>query len=157
MSLWYRQPELIEFSDIEAFCVQRIPEGPRLDYKAEIPKELQKVVAAFANTLGGIILLGIEGDKTTNQPIWPPRGMQKIVGIEEKIIAICRDNIYPPVRPLLSPIIDNPNAAGTVLAVLRVDESPEAPPRGGRPHLRADRQPGNTLRSEQNRPHQAPP
>ena len=127
MSLWYKQPELIDFNDIEAFLRQGTPEGPRLDYKAEIPKELQKVVAAFANTLGGIIILGVEGDRATNQPIWPPRGMQKVSGIEERITAICRDNIYPPVRPQLSPVIDNLHAAGTVLTVLRVDESPEAP------------------------------
>ena len=62
----------------------RSPEGPRLDYKAEIPKELQKVVAAFANTLGGIILLGIEANRATNRPVWPPKGMQKVTGIEKR-------------------------------------------------------------------------
>ncbi len=53
--------------------------------------------------------------------------MKKTPGIEERITAMCRDNIYPPVRPQISPIIDNPHDAGTVVAVVRVDESPEAP------------------------------
>src|SRR5438270_1286900 len=127
MSLWYKEVESITFSDIEAFCSQDIAEGTRLDYKAQIPGELEKVVAAFANTLGGLILLGVEADRKTNKPVWPLKGMPNAAGIEERITAICRDNIYPPVRPLISGIIENPHATGTALAVIRVDESPEAP------------------------------
>ena len=128
MSLWYKQPEHMTYDDVDAFCTQQSPESIRLDYKLEIPNDLAKLVAAFANTLGGLIILGIEAEKVTNTPIWPPsKGMTKCPGIEERITAICRDNIYPPVRPLISPIIDNPHVPGTVLAVVRVDESREAP------------------------------
>ncbi len=127
MSLWYKEVESITFSDIEAFCCQGIAEGLRLDYKSQIPGELQKLVAAFANTLGGLIIFGVEADKSTNKPVWPARGMPQVNGIEERITAICRDNIYPPVRPLVSGIIDNPAYPGTTLVVVRVDESPEAP------------------------------
>jgi hypothetical protein len=127
MSLWHKPVELVTFDDIEAFCLQGHAEGPRLDYKAEIPAKLHKLVAAFANSLGGLVVFGIEGDKVTNKPVWPPKGMKKAPGIEERITAICRDNIYPPVRPQISTIIDNPHDPGTVLAVIRVDESPEAP------------------------------
>jgi hypothetical protein len=128
MSLWYKNPELVTYEDIAAFCTQQIPEGIRLDYKLDIPGDLGKVVAAFANTLGGLIILGIEGDKTTNTPIWPSaKGMKKSPGIEERITAICRDSIYPPVRPQISQVIDNPHLAETVLVVLRIDESPDAP------------------------------
>jgi len=127
MSLWYKEVESITFSDIEAFCSQGIAEGLRLDYKSQIPGELEKLVAAFANTLGGLIILGVEADKSTNKPVWPPKGMPQAQGIEEQITAICRDNVYPPVRPLISDIIDNPPHPGTALAVIRVDESPEAP------------------------------
>ncbi len=127
MSLWHKPMELVTFEDIEAFCQQGHAEGPRLDYKAEIPGKLHKVVAAFANSLGGLIVFGIEADKVTNKPAWPPKGMKKTPGIEERITAMCRDNIYPPVRPQISPIIENPHDAGTALCVIRVDESPEAP------------------------------
>jgi hypothetical protein len=30
----------------------------------------------------GLIILGVEADKTTNNPVWPPRGMPKAQGIE---------------------------------------------------------------------------
>lgn len=127
MSLWYKPIAEISFDDVKAFCEQRVREGPRLDYKAEFPKHLERLVAAFANTLGGLILIGIEADKTTNEPNWPPKGLPTATGIEERIIAICRDSIYPPVRPEISPVLENPHAPGTVVVVVRVPESPEAP------------------------------
>jgi Putative DNA-binding domain len=127
MSLWHKPIEHVTFDDIEAFCQQAHAEGPRLDYKAEVPGKLHKLVAAFANSLGGLIVFGIEADKVTNKPAWPPKGMKKTPGIDERITSMCRDNIYPPVRPQISTIIDNPHDAGTALAVIRVDESPEAP------------------------------
>jgi hypothetical protein len=128
MSLWYKLPEDITYNDIDAFCTQQLPEGLRLDYKLDIPKDLAKLVAAFANTQGGLIIFGVEADKTANKPVWPSKkGMAKTNGIDERITAICRDNIYPPVRPQISSVIDNPNPAGTVLTVVRIDESREAP------------------------------
>jgi len=67
MSLWYKQPEDITYQDIDAFCLQQHPEGMRLDYKLDVPTHLAKLVAAFANTLGGIIIFGVEADKTANK------------------------------------------------------------------------------------------
>jgi hypothetical protein len=46
MSLWYKQPELITFDDIETFCTQQIPEGIRLDYKCGRLGEWDRCVAA---------------------------------------------------------------------------------------------------------------
>ena len=126
MSLWHKPVELVTFDDIEAFC-QQGQRRVRARLQGRDPDKLHKVVAAFANRLGGLIVLGIEADKVTNKPAWPPKGMKKTPGIEERITAMCRDNIYPPVPPQISPIIDNPHDAGTAVAVVRVDESPEAP------------------------------
>jgi hypothetical protein len=78
MSLWSKPVDAIIFDDINIFCEQQQSEGSRLDYKLDIPNDFEKVVAAFANTLGGLIVLGVEADKTTNKPVWPPtRGMPK--------------------------------------------------------------------------------
>jgi len=127
MSLRNKPLDSVTFADIEAFCLQKLPEGPTLDYKVEIPNDLGKLVAAFANTLGGLIVLGVKAHKTNNEPDWPPTGMPKVIGIEERITSICQDTIYPPVRPEISPIIDNPDGSGKVLAIIRVIESREAP------------------------------
>jgi hypothetical protein len=128
MSLWYKNINEITFDDIEQFCRHRHREGPRLEYKGQrIPKDLPSLVAAFANTLGGMMLFGVDVDKATNEPIWPPCGMLADDGIEERLIALCRDNLYPPVRPQISPVLSSRTTMGTVIVVARIDESPEAP------------------------------
>src|SRR4051794_13333288 len=105
MSLWHKQVLDISFAEIDTFCQTMQPEGMRLDYKVERPTDLAKLIAAFANTLGGLIILGVDANKATNQPFWPPqKGMPTKPGIDEAITAIARDAIYPPVRVAISPI-----------------------------------------------------
>lgn len=58
------------FDDIVSFQKQNHPEGIELDYKKVFPdKGLAKIIASFANTRGGVIILGIEEDKKTGLPI----------------------------------------------------------------------------------------
>jgi hypothetical protein len=128
MSLWHKSVSDLAFADIDAFCRTKQREGIRLDYKVDQPTDLAKLIAAFANTLGGLIVLGVEADKTTNQPVWPPqKGMPNKPGIDEAVTAIARDAIYPPVRVNISPIIENSLLPGHSLAIVRVDESKDAP------------------------------
>lgn len=128
MSLWNKRLSKIDFTDLDEFCKAGYTEGVQLDYKREIPKDLAKLAAAFANTRGGLILLGVEADTTTNKPKdWPCKGMESKSGISEQIMQICRDAIYPPIMPEISPVIDDPNNAKRVFMVVRVDESPQAP------------------------------
>jgi hypothetical protein len=48
------------------FCQTKQAEGARLDYKGTaFPKDLAKIIAAFSNTLGGLILLGVDADGAT--------------------------------------------------------------------------------------------
>ena len=51
----------ITFEDVETFC-QELPEGVRVEYKQEI-KDVPKIVSSFANTLGGIYIIGAIADK----------------------------------------------------------------------------------------------
>jgi Putative DNA-binding domain len=134
MSLWTKPANAITFADVDAFCQTGQPEGMRLDYKWEWPENLEKTIAAFANTLGGIVLLGVDADKTTNKPIWPavppapPRlGLPSRPGLAERVIQIARDNIYPPVLPEVSPVLENAHVPGQAAVVIRVPESKDAP------------------------------
>jgi predicted HTH transcriptional regulator len=126
MSLWYKPVDEITYADVDAFLRLGQPEGTRLNYKADVPKELAKLVGAFANTLGGIIVLGVNADKKTNTPLWPTlkdgRGLPDGPGLDERIISICRDNLYPPLRPLVSPTIRTPHLPGHSLAVIRAGQ-----------------------------------
>jgi hypothetical protein len=127
MSLWQKRTGQISFRDVDEFLKARIPEGHRLDYKLHFPNELAKTIAAFANTLGGMIILGVDSDKVTNEPIWPPAvGMPNQPGIADRIIQVATEAIYPPVGVSVSQM-ENEAMAGHQIAVIFVDESKEAP------------------------------
>lgn len=55
----------IGFDDVESFCRER-NEGVLVEYKKELIDNIPKAVFAFANTLGGILVMGLAADKETN-------------------------------------------------------------------------------------------
>ena len=114
----------IEFSDVDTFC-REWGEGVRVEYKREITA-IRKVVSSFANTLGGIFIIGAETDKTTNKVIFPIQGIPNKAGIEEQIIQCALTGIYPSVTPEVI-IRDAPGENGNVVVIVRVDESLQAP------------------------------
>lgn len=58
----------LNFDDVVAFCKEGHVEGIQLDYKREIPKDIAKHFAAFSNTRGGVIIVGVEEDSKTSMP-----------------------------------------------------------------------------------------
>lgn len=90
----------IDYSFVTRFCELEFPEGPRIEYKREFPSglNLEKTICAMGNTLGGVILIGVEADKTTNKPI-DILGIKLVKGLEEKVVNMCITNIYPPLVP----------------------------------------------------------
>ena len=126
MSLWHKRMSEVTFADIDAFCTNGPPEDTRIEYKSEVPLDLGRTFAAMANTLGGLILLGVESKDTDNTPIWPPvKGMAEFKGIGDRLTNIA-NAVYPPVPIEVSPAFDIPGKPGKVLAV-RVHQSPMAP------------------------------
>ena len=65
----------ITFSDIEEFC-REFGEGVRVEYKREI-QHIPKIVSSFANTWGGIFIIGVETIK------WTPCRGQNVVKISK--------------------------------------------------------------------------
>jgi hypothetical protein len=127
MSLWQKRLGQISFLDADGFLKAKIPEGHRLDYKLHFPNDLAKTIAAFGNTLGGMIILGVDSDKVSNEPIWPPvEGMPNNPGIADRIIQVATEAIYPPVRVSVSQM-ENEALPGHQIAVVFVDESRDAP------------------------------
>ena len=113
----------ITFEDVKSFC-DVWAEGVRVEYKKEI-RHIPKIVSSFANTHGGIFLIGVEADQTNNMPICPIEGIPKDSGIEERIQQSALTGIYPGIIPEIK-LIDVPNSENVVV-VVRVDESIQAP------------------------------
>ncbi len=88
----------INWQDVEEFCRQGIAENTYLDYKEDFPNNLAKTIAAMANTLGGIIFIGIKED-AESKPITPLKGIQFQRGLSERVTNIILSNITPPVFP----------------------------------------------------------
>jgi predicted HTH transcriptional regulator len=62
--------EDITFADIVGFCQEKQIEGTELDYKKDLSeKGLAKHIAAFSNTRGGIMIIGVEEDSKTGVPL----------------------------------------------------------------------------------------
>ena len=123
----------ITYQDVESFC-QQWSEGVRVEYKQKIV-HVPKIVPSFANTYGGIYLIGVEADNTTNMPILPIKGIPKRRNIEEGIQQSAEMSIIPPVRPEVK-VVDVPGdnnvvvvvrvAEGSLLAPHAIDQSTKA-------------------------------
>ena len=115
----------IEFSDLETFC-KTWGEGVRVEYKQQITKDIPKIVSSFANTLGGIFIIGVKADQTKNEVIFPIQGIPNPGGLEEQITQSALIGIYPAVMPEVI-ICDVPNSNNNVVVIVRVGESIQAP------------------------------
>ena len=116
----------ITFEDVESFC-QQWAEGVHVEYKSDIEEvkgTIPKIASSFANTYGGILLIGVEADQKNNTVSSIP-GIPQRNGIEEQIQQSALTGIYPGVIPEIK-LVDVPNS-GNVVVVVRVDESVQAP------------------------------
>lgn len=116
--------ENLDYADIEGFCKQGVSEGIYLDYKLEIKADkLSQSIASFANTKGGILLVGVNEDKTTKLP-------DKWDGIDDKgTLSETINQIIANVTPIPTcrfAIVPH-KAKGKAFVVLVVEEGVSAP------------------------------
>jgi predicted HTH transcriptional regulator len=129
MSIFVKPVNEIEFEDVKAFCEEQIEENSRLEYKRDFSskdekKQIAKEISAFANTHGGIILVGVgEKDRKPNLPI---DGRDNVRGLKEKVTSIALKNIYPPVFPEIQ-VCEFGDTLEKAVVVIRVQESDETP------------------------------
>ena len=122
MSLFTMPKDKIMFADVEAFC-REWGEGVRVEYKSEVAN-VPKTVSAFANSQGGVFIIGVE-TAANNNVKFPIKGIPNQGGLEEQIINSASDSIHPAV--MLEVTIVDTETEGYVVIVVRVDESPRAP------------------------------
>jgi predicted HTH transcriptional regulator len=114
----------IGWDDVDSFCQEGIPEGAHLDYKRDFPSNLEKTIAAMANTLGGVILIGVEEDDES-KPKLPLRGVKFQKGLSERVTSIILSNVTPPVFPDIA-VCRNSDGDKAVV-VIRVPQSHQTP------------------------------
>ena len=129
-SIFEEPIETISYSDIDSFCNSKISENIKVDYKIDFPDDLAKYIVGFANTYGGILLIGIQANKTTNIPTGIV-GIDLEEGLEEKVINISHANINPPITPEVCVIPFKSKSSLTkddrAVVLIRVHESFETP------------------------------
>ena len=116
--------DLKTIDNLEALKASGIKEGEKWEFKAAWPasQNVEKTICAFANTAGGIVLIGVDYDNTSNQIVGFP-GIDKVRNLEEKPIDI-GGNINPRIIPA-SWLVDVPS--GKVVQVIEVFKSPMIP------------------------------
>ena len=114
----------VTFEQVERFC-REFPEGVRVEYKQEPTDKIPKVISSFANTMGGIWVIGVRTDRA-NRARLPITGMAGRGGIEEQIVQSAQTSIYPAITPDVR-VLNVPNEADRIVAIVKVHESVEAP------------------------------
>jgi len=113
----------VTYEQLINFC-ESFPEGVRVEYKRDVVN-VPKIVSSFANTVGGIWVIGVETDNA-NRAMLPPTGLPKRAGTEEQIIQSSLDGIYPAIIPGVR-VLDIPDKPAHVVVIVKVPESLEAP------------------------------
>ncbi len=88
----------VSWDDIEEFCQEQHSESANVEYKENFPKNLEKTLSAMANTIGGIVLVGVK-ETNESKPELPLVGISFERGLKEKVQQIILDNITPPFQP----------------------------------------------------------
>ena len=114
------------YADVEAFLAESIPEGLRLDYKREVPPNIERTIAAMANSEGGVIVIGVDEDRATRKPQLPPAGID-LAGQAERVQSKAYQAIHEPITALDFGTFPFPDATERGVLVVRVHPSERAP------------------------------
>lgn len=114
--------DLQEVLGINAPEEQRPAEGMMIDYKLKEPGDLAETVAAFANTFGGLIFIGVESKKQKyNVPLALPGASFPGGDIKARILGKIVSQVSP--RPEVDIGVVRPSTGSTdSIVVVRVKE-----------------------------------
>jgi hypothetical protein len=127
MSIYSKQINSLEYSDILVLLEDGAKENIRLEFKREYPSkdEILKKVSSLANTWGGYIVIGVEQDK--DGKISALTGVDPKPGFHQQVIEWCYGGIYPPISPIITAPIKKDDESHKVFYVIYVGESYDAP------------------------------
>lgn len=124
-SIFGKTLDQVTVDDVRAFCDKQTREGINLDYKKDLSssKSITKTIAAFANTRGGWVIVGVE-DKD-DKPVLPADGMDYVEHLPLTVTNMVLSNMWPPAIPIMH--VCPPDKDNKTFLILYVPESDEAP------------------------------
>lgn len=83
------------------------------------PEKYYDTVSSFSNTIGGVILFGVEEKKIKNRSIFTPTGVYDVDDLQKNISNLCSTEFEPIVRPRISVVnINNKNIVAVEIDAL---------------------------------------
>ena len=127
MSIYDKPVSALQTSDLQELLDDGAVENIRLEFKRDDPAkdESLKKLSSFANTFGGYLVIGAEGDNQGRLVGLP--GLNPVAGFNQRIVQWCYDGIWPPITPFVSDPIPVPGDGGLVCYAIFVEESLETP------------------------------
>jgi predicted HTH transcriptional regulator len=127
MSIFAKPASSVSAADLEQLLTDSSVENLRLEFKREIPSkdETLKKVTSFANTMGGLVVVGAEAGGDGRIVALP--GVDAKPGYKQTIVQWCFDGVSPPLDIDVSEPLPVAGASGRVCYVIAVAESELAP------------------------------
>ncbi|MBU0608747.1 MAG: ATP-binding protein [Armatimonadetes bacterium] len=127
--LWPFDKPIYKLEEADLQCLEVKQEAFTFDYKnadfIHHPKDIAKHVASFANHHGGWLFIGINADKTSNEPIdLPGHGVPAAEVSSETVYSAVMANLSPALMVAIQLVkLQNGNS----VVVVHIDESQDTP------------------------------
>jgi hypothetical protein len=128
MSIYTTPISQLTTSDLQSLLEENAVENTRLEFKLLPPTkdEMLKKLSSFANTFGGILVVGAKASSTDGRLEDLP-GIDAEAGYKQKIVQWAFDGANPPIAVEVSDPIPMAAQDRKVCYVIRVEESEAAP------------------------------
>lgn len=128
MSIFVSPVSAVKETDLNELLANRAVENIQLEFKREVPTkdETLKKLSAFANTLGGFLVVGAEANSKDGR-ISALSGVDPQPNYKQTIAQWCFEGVSPPLDAEVSDPIPMANSSGKVAYLIRVRESDVGP------------------------------
>ena len=90
-----------------------------------VPEKFYDTISSFSNTIGGVILFGVEEIKEKNITHFEIAGVYDVNKLQKNITNLCEECFEPVIRPEINIIdIDGKNVVAVVIDVLNANKKP---------------------------------
>lgn len=119
----------ILYSDLEGLRESKVAEGFFVEYKSQMPssRDLAKAMGSFANTHGGLLIIGVEDEPNTNVPVeFPGIDLSVSKNPKEFVRNVALTGLHP--TPMFaSYVVLRPGDSKRAILIVEIPESFQTP------------------------------